>query len=113
VIQDLNRAHYADTPTDPIRELIPRRRTNSRSKLRKGVVQIDWGKISPKTLLAISESFIQPNMPDAADRQWLCAVYAIQTGQTDVGRQLAEAAAKSKSEYHDQLEFLLPAAPSH
>jgi hypothetical protein len=72
------------------------------------VVQIDWGKISPKTLLAISESFIQPNTPEAADRQWLCAVYAIQTGQTDVGRQLAGSAAKSKSEYRDQIEFLIP-----
>ena len=77
-------------------------------KLAYGIARVPWSKLAPKTLLAISTSFIQPNAPDAADRQWLCAVYANATGQTDVARQLAEAAAQSKPEYRDQLQLLLP-----
>jgi hypothetical protein len=57
-------------------------------------------------VLAISTSFIQPKTPDAADRQWLCAVYANATGQADAARQLAEAAAQSKPEYRDQIGLL-------
>jgi hypothetical protein len=117
LIQDLNSAHYAGTLTDVNGVQYTGINSATVDKLTVeipyGLVQIDWVKISPKTLLAISESFIQPNMPDAADRQWFCAVCAIQNGQTDVGRQLAKAPAKSKSEYRDELEFLLPAAPSH
>ena len=75
-------------------------------KIPYGTMQIDWSKLSPKTLLAISVAFIQPNAPDAADRQWLCAVYASETGQTDIARQLADAAAKSKSEYRDEIDAL-------
>jgi hypothetical protein len=56
----------------------------------------------------ISSSFIQPNAPDAADRQWLCAIYASATGQPDVARRLAEEAAESKPEYRDQITLLLP-----
>ena len=77
-------------------------------KLAYGIARIPWSKLAPKTLLTISTSFIQPNAPDAADRQWLCAVYANATGQVDAARQLAEAAAQSKPEYRDQLPLLLP-----
>ena len=77
-----------------------------------GTVEIGWGKLAPKTLLVISTSFIQPNASDAADREWLSAVFASETGQTAAARQLAEAAAKAKSEYRDQTNFLAPATPS-
>jgi hypothetical protein len=51
--------------------------------------------------------FIQPNAPDAADRQWLCAVYANATGQADAARRLVEAAAwKSSPEYGEQIDLL-------
>jgi hypothetical protein len=63
-------------------------------------------KLALKTMLAISTSFIHPNAPDAADRQWLCAVYANATGQVDAARQLAEAAAQSKPEYRDHISIL-------
>jgi hypothetical protein len=76
-------------------------------KLPYGTMLIDWAKLSPKTLLAISTSFIQPNAADAADRQWLCAVYASETGQTDFAKQLAEAAAKSKPEYRDLIPLVV------
>src|SRR3984893_2584307 len=68
-----------------------------------GIVGASWTKLVPQTLLAISSSFIVPNAPDAADRQWLCAAFAAETGQGDAARQLAEAAAKTKPEYQDQI----------
>jgi DNA-directed RNA polymerase subunit RPC12/RpoP len=77
-------------------------------KLPYGIARIPWGKLAPKTLLSISTSFIQPNAPDAAERQWLCAVYAKATGQPDAARQLAESAAQSKPEYREQMALLLP-----
>jgi len=75
-------------------------------KLPYGIARVLWSKLAPKTLLAISGSFIQPNAADAADRQWLCAVYANATGQADNARQFAEAAAQSKPEYRDQIDAL-------
>src|SRR6266404_6542786 len=75
-------------------------------KLPYGIARVPWGKLAPKTLLSISSSFIQPNAPDAADRQWLCAVYANATGQADAARQLAEAAAQSRPEYGEQIDLL-------
>jgi hypothetical protein len=77
-------------------------------KVPYGTVQAPWEKLAPKTLLAISTSFIKPNAPDAADRQCLCAVFANETGQTDAARQLAESAAKSKLGYRAQIELLVP-----
>ena len=75
-------------------------------KLPYGIARLPWSKLAPKTLLSVSASFIQPNAPDAADRQWLCAVYANSTGQSDAARQLAEAAAESKPEYREQIALL-------
>jgi hypothetical protein len=57
-------------------------------------------------MAAKSPSFIQANLSDAADRQWLCAVYANATGQADAARQLAEAAAQSKPKYRDQIGLI-------
>jgi predicted RNA-binding Zn-ribbon protein involved in translation (DUF1610 family) len=75
-------------------------------KIPYGIARVPWDKFSPKTLLRISASFIQPNAPDAGDRQWLCAAYAKATGQGDAARQFAEAAAQSKPEYRDQIQSL-------
>jgi len=75
-------------------------------KLPYGIARVPWSKLAPKALLSISTSFIRPNAPDTADRQWLCAAYANATGQGDAARQLAEAAAKSKPEYRDQMALL-------
>ncbi|HEX4639545.1 MAG TPA: protein kinase [Chthoniobacterales bacterium] len=75
-------------------------------KLPYGIARLPWNKLSPKTLLTISTSFINPNGPDAADRQWLCAVYASATGQPETARQLAEAAAQAKPEYREQIALL-------
>jgi len=75
-------------------------------KLPYGIARVPWSKLPPKTLLTIATSFIQPNAPDAADRQWLCAVYANATNQGDAARQLTEAAAQSRPEYRGQINLL-------
>jgi hypothetical protein len=60
-------------------------------------------------LLNISTSFIQPSGPDAADRQWRCAVFASETGQIEAARRLANSAAKTNPQYRDQISALLAA----
>jgi hypothetical protein len=111
LIEDLNQRHFAGAIVDlsgvqytGIESATPDKLS---MKLPYGTMLIDWAKFSPKTLLAISTSFIQPNAVAAADRQWLCAVYASETGQADAARQLAEAAAKSKPEYRDLILLLV------
>jgi len=80
-------------------------------KLRYGIARVTWAELSPQTLLNVSTSFIQPTAPDAADRQWRCAVFAGETGQADAARQLADAAAKTKPQYRDQISQLLSNIP--
>lgn len=72
-------------------------------RTRVGITGVRWDHVPPKTLLAISAAFIWPENVDAADRQWLCAAFAYETGQLDAGRQFAEAAAKSKAAYREYL----------
>ena len=74
-----------------------------------GSAEVKWTDLAPKTLLGMSTSFIAPNAPDAAERQWLAAVFAQATGQTDAARALGEAAAKADPQYREQLPLLLPA----
>src|SRR5207245_6542986 len=46
-----------------------------------GGAAIPWDKFPPATLLQLSRAFIRPGAPDAAERQWLAAVYAESTAQ--------------------------------
>ncbi|HZA38196.1 MAG TPA: protein kinase [Candidatus Baltobacteraceae bacterium] len=80
-------------------------------KLRYGITRVGWTQLPPKALLKVSTSFIQPTAPDAADRQWRCAVFASETGQPESARGLAEAAAKAKAEYRQQISQLFPDIP--
>ena len=73
-----------------------------------GIAGLPWAKLPPQKLLAVSASFIWPEALDAADRQWLCAVFASATGQFDEARQFAEAAAKSKPEYRREFALVVP-----
>jgi serine/threonine protein kinase len=118
LIEDLNHFHYAGKITDAngtqyagIESATPEKLTMKVPPY--GTVQLDWAKIPSKTLLAISMSFIQSNASDTADRRWLCAIFADATRQTEDARHLAEAAAKSKAEYHDQIDFLIPGPTPH
>jgi hypothetical protein len=80
-------------------------------KLPYGIARVKWEQLSPQELLAVSKSFIDPRLRDAADRQWRCAVFASETGQTEAARQLADAAAKAKPEYKEQISVLFPGNP--
>ena len=68
-------------------------------KVQYGEAALPWAVIAPQTLLKISASFVDPKSPDAADRYWVCAVYANETGQADEAKRLAGEAAKLKPEY--------------
>ena len=76
-----------------------------------GTTDVDWVKVPPKTLLAMSVSLISPNTPDTADRQWLSAVFANFTGQTETANSLAKSASDAKPEYREQLKLLAPPKP--
>lgn len=109
---DVNHRHFAGTIVDIGGAQYTGIASATQDKLTMalpyGSTVIDWTRLPPKTLLAVSTAFIQPNAPDAADRQWLCAIFAGETGQVDVARQLAESAAKSKPEYRDLIPALIP-----
>lgn len=77
-----------------------------------GTVELDWTKFAPQTLLGISSAFAKQGSTDLAERQWLSAVFAAETNQTENARQLAEAAVKAKPEYRDQISLLFPPASS-
>ncbi|MEY2480035.1 MAG: eukaryotic-like serine/threonine-protein kinase [Verrucomicrobiota bacterium] len=111
LIVDLNRAAFSGTITDIggveyKATITAANETRVVTKLQYGVAELEWNKLSPKTLLAISNSFIAPGAADAADRRWRAAIFASETGQTEAARQLAEAAAKAKPEYRDQVRVL-------
>jgi Protein kinase domain len=112
LIDDLNRAHFSGTLTDnsgaQYTGIVSATDEGLTMKLPYGIAWITWDTLSPKEILAVSKSFIDPGAPGAADRQWRCAVFASETGQTEATRELAEAAAKMKPEYKEQISGLFP-----
>jgi serine/threonine protein kinase len=112
LIDDLNRAHFSGTLTDSsgaqYTGIVSATDEGLTMKLPYGIAWITWEKLSPQTLLMLSRSFIDPVARDAADRQWRCAVFASETGQTDAARELVDAAAKAKPEYKEQISQLFP-----
>jgi DNA-directed RNA polymerase subunit RPC12/RpoP len=110
LIDDLNRAHFLGTLTDisgaQYMGIVSASDAGLTMKLPYGIAWITWERLSPQTLLMVSRSFINPVARDAADRQWRCAVFASETGQTEEATQLAEAAARAKPEYKEQIPQL-------
>ncbi|HZR06809.1 MAG TPA: serine/threonine-protein kinase [Candidatus Udaeobacter sp.] len=111
LIDDLNRAHFSGTLTDSsgaqYTGIVSATDEGLTMKLPYGIAWITWDKLSPKEILAVSKSFIDPASRDAADRQWRCAIFASETRQTEAAREFAEAAAKAKPEYRDEIPILL------
>jgi serine/threonine protein kinase len=111
LIDDLNRAHFSG----PLVDSSGRQYTGIASatdeslsmKLPYGIARLRWDQVPARQLLTISESFIKPGVSDVADRQWRCAIFASETGQTEAARELAEAAARAKPEYRGQISQLL------
>ena len=112
LMEDLNRTHFvgavSDTTGTPYTGIDGATAQAFAMKVPYGSVQVPWVKLAPKTLLGLSSYFIKPTAADVADRQWLSAAFAAETGQTDAARTLAEAAAKAKPEYRNQIPVLLP-----
>jgi serine/threonine protein kinase len=110
LMKDLNDTHFSGALADRSGEQytgIAGATDKSLSlKLPYGIARVTWAELSPQALLHVSTSFIQPTAPDAADRQWRCAVFASETGQAEVARQLADTAAKTKPQYRDQISAL-------
>ena len=73
---------------------------------------VKWTALKPQTLLEMSRAFVAANAAEAADRQWLAAVFAHETGQSEAATQLADAAVKGKPAYREQLGALKAAAAS-
>jgi hypothetical protein len=115
IIKDINSTHFSGALADRSGEQytgIAGATDKSLSlKLQYGIARVTWADLSPQALLNVSTSFIQPTAPDAADRQWRCAIFASETGQAEVARQLADAAAKTKPQYRDQVSQLLSNIP--
>jgi serine/threonine protein kinase len=110
LIYDLNRRHFSGAFTDRsgvhYTGIASATDDSLSLKLPHGIARVTWEKLPPKELLTVSKSFIKPGAPDAADRQWRCAVFAGQTGQAEAARQLADAAAKTRPQYRDQISSL-------
>jgi len=110
LIKDLNDTHLSGALADRSGERytgIASATDKSLSlKLPHGLARVPWTELLPEALLRVSTSFIEPTAPDAADRQWRCAVFASETGQVEAARQLADAAAKTKPQYRDQISAL-------
>jgi serine/threonine protein kinase len=115
LVDDLNRAHFSGTLTDSsgaqYTGIVSATDGGLTMKLPYGIAWITWEKLSPQTLLVVSRSFIDSVARDAADRQWRCAVFASETGQTNAAKELAEAAATAKPEYKEQISGLFPGVP--
>jgi hypothetical protein len=111
LIQDINTTHYSGNITGvtgaQYTGIVTATADRLRVKLPFGEAEVLWTQLSPQAFLKVSSSFARPNAPDLADREWLCAVYGAQTGQTEEAKRLATAAARLKPEYEAELEPLL------
>ena len=112
-IEDLNRVGFSGAISDigGLQYTGIQRASASRlsAKLPFGATELDWVKFSPKTLLAIANTLLKKAPPaEVADRDWLSAVFASETGQPEPARFLAKAAADAKPEYRDYLPLIAP-----
>ena len=116
LISDLNGTGYGGVVTDlhgvrydggPVRRATP---DKLELRTRYGTVLTDWLNLSPQMLLKISTAFIRPGVNDNAERQWLCAIFAQETGQTETAKELASRAAAAKPEFSDLLPRFFPDA---
>ncbi len=115
LIGDINRTGYGGAVTDVhgIRYDGPVRHATAQKielKTRYGSVMTDWRNLPPPMLLTIARAFIRLGAADVAEREWLSAMFAQATGQTDVAAELGKKAAAAKAEFRELLPRFLPAA---
>jgi hypothetical protein len=115
LIGDINGTGFGGAVTDihwmrydgPVRRATPNK---LELKTRYGSVMTDWPNLSLQMLLTMSTAFIRPAVSDLAERQWLSAVFASETGQAEAANKLAAKAAAAKPEFRDLLPRFFPAA---
>src|SRR5207237_10187453 len=111
LIDDLNRAHYNGAISDvagvQYTGIVRATADTLVMKVPYGELGLPWNRVPPATLLRISMSFIDSKSADAADRNWLCAVYANEAGQAEDAKRLGSEAAKAKPEYAQMLPVLV------
>lgn len=113
LISDINQTGYGGVVTDihnvrydgPVRHATA---SKLELKTRYGSVMTDWLNLSPAMLLKMSTAFIRPGVSDLAERQWLSALFAAQTGQDKEAQELAGKAAGAKAEYRELLPRYFP-----
>ncbi len=115
LISDINGTGYGGVVTDVhgVKYDGPVRRATSDKlelKTRYGSVMTSWLNLSPEMLLKMSTAFIRPSVSDLAERQWLSAIFAAQTGQAETANPLAKKAAEAKSDFRDLRPRFFPAA---
>ncbi|MEP7078064.1 MAG: serine/threonine-protein kinase [Chthoniobacterales bacterium] len=114
LIADLGRAGFAGPVADNLgtqyKGIAGADQRRLKLELPYGSTEVGWQKFAPKTLLAVSSAFIQSGARDSADRQWLCAIFAQETNQSKAARMFGAAAARTKSDYREQLRLLTPSA---
>jgi len=115
LISDINGTGYGGAVTDihGMKYDGPVRRATADKfelKTRYGSVMTGWLNLSPEMLLKMSTAFIRPAAPDVAERQWLCAIFAAQTGQAGAAADLARKAAEAKGSFRDLLPRYFPEA---
>ena len=113
LISDINGTGYGGVVTDihGVRYDGPVRRATKDKlelKTRYGSVMTGWLNLSPDMLLKMSTAFIRPGVADVPERQWLCAIFAAQTGQTAAANELAGKAAAAKADFRDLLPRFFP-----
>ena len=110
LIDDINRGRFkAPIAIGPANYTGARKATDTRITFvvpPYGVAETDWVKVPADALLRMANTLIDPKAADAADRQWLSAVFAAATEQTAAARELADAAAKAKPEYAKERDLL-------
>jgi hypothetical protein len=115
LISDINGTGYGGVVTDVhgVRYDGPVRRATKDKlelKTRYGSVMTGWLNLPPDMLLRMSTAFIRPGIADVPERQWLCAIFAAQTGQTAAANELAEKAAAAKGDFRQFLPRFFPPA---
>ena len=98
LLGDINHIGFGGAVTDihGVRYDGPVRRATAQKfelRTRYGSVMTDWLNLSPKMLLTMSRAFIRPGVADDPEREWLCAIFAKETGQPERG---ARAGAKGR-----------------
>ncbi len=115
LLADINGTGFGGAVTDihGVRYDGPVRRASASEmelKTRYGRVMVRWLNLSPQMLLTMSTAFIRPGVRDVAERRWLSAIFAAQTGQIKAASDLAQKAAAAKPEFRDLLPRFFPHA---